>query len=169
MSRHPPCLLHVRMHIPLVINKMGTDCHIELCDPWSPSIAGDLNFICRLECILRVTSHLVIKSWNNFFSVKYFLLSIWYLAAFVRKLNFRLRCTGRCPCSWNQWWFDEKGGFALNIAFTADLQPSHLLLSWWWDQMGVLHVALDVRSGLHVLYQQFLHIVLFCLCGWDIS
>ena len=35
--------------------------------------------------------------------------------------------------------------------------------------MGVLHVALDVRSGLHVLYQQFLHIVLFCLCGWDIS
>ena len=107
------------MLYPLVIIKIGRDCHGGLRGPWSPPIAGEHIFLCRLERIFHLSSHRIL--------VKHFLLGISYLAssgfwqkALVWATLYRRRSFQLNPVMdflTLAAFGDEKGSFALNIAF----------------------------------------------------
>lgn len=93
---------------------MVSDCLIRLFGPWSPSISGEDNSLYRLECILNLSSRLILKTTRTFL-------------AFGKNLNFhavQAEVLGLNPIdglhntgSHHEW--KTKTSFTLNIAFTA--------------------------------------------------
>ena len=51
---HSPCLQYAGVRFLVIINKVVSDCHVGLCSKWSLSFAGELNSLCRLECVLKL-------------------------------------------------------------------------------------------------------------------
>ena len=100
---HRPCLKHERMHFPLVVNKMGSYCHIRLRGSWTPSIARKRDPLGRKQFILDLPSFHRREleqpfRWNIFGSVFHTLVQEFVTSG--GNLHFRPHYTGGDPCRW---------------------------------------------------------------------